>query len=34
MTNQRWTRSALITGFILGVGLIGALDEIVLHQLL
>jgi uncharacterized membrane protein len=33
-TNQKWTRSVLITGFILGVGLIGALDEIVLHQLL
>jgi uncharacterized membrane protein len=27
-------RSALVTGLLLGVGLVGALDEIVLHQLL
>jgi uncharacterized membrane protein len=32
--DRRATRSLLWTGVILGVGVIGALDEIVLHQLL
>lgn len=32
--DQRATRSLLWTGIILGLGVIGSLDEIVLHQLL
>ena len=32
--DRQTTRSLLWTGIILGIGLVGALDEIILHQLL